>query len=91
MSFTVNGEGKILQKGDANTDCLFLITFFNNNTIDDNITIPILNTIPFSKLFCAIDSKVIKNTTSNGAVKDIYSNIFVKLMVIATGPADITN
>jgi hypothetical protein len=85
----VNGEGNILQKGDANTVCLLFITFFSTSTIDDNITIPILNIIPFSKLFCAIDSNVIKKTTNSGAVKDIYSNIFVKLIVIASGPVDI--
>jgi hypothetical protein len=85
----VNGEGNILQKGDANTVCLLFITFFSTSTIDDNITIPILNIIPFSKLFCAIDNNVIKKTTNSGAVKDIYSNIFVKLIVIASGPVDI--
>jgi hypothetical protein len=47
--------------------------------------------MPFSKLFCAIDSKVIKKTTNNGAVKDIYSKTFVKLIVIANGPDDICN
>jgi hypothetical protein len=87
----VNGEGNILQNGDAKILCLFFIIFFSNSTIPESITIPILNTKPFSKLFCAIDSKVIKNTTNKGAVKDIYSNTFVKLIVIATGPVDICN
>jgi hypothetical protein len=38
----------------------------------ESITIPILNIKPFSKLFCIIENKVIKNITSIGAVKEIY-------------------
>jgi hypothetical protein len=69
---TVNGPGITLQNGDASGLCLLLTTFFNIYTKVESITIPILNINPFSKLFCIIENKVIKNITNIGAVKEIY-------------------